>query len=223
MIESWSSYALGIATIPALAIVGFLIWLTVTAILIKSAPECSHCDWTHDETLVIISGRRLTLHIMREHPRASFVFLALYSSGIPHRIGRRIVRAQDSAGVRATPASWLVNAAALLPFGEPIVDAIFDVVRKKKGHEPGWFNDERKEWDAAIIQRHLSDPGSATNMRPIRHRAFLAGEAARKARLDVMTPEERKQAEAEDLDSAHWEEWLIRCRALHRTVPRTRG
>src|SRR5699024_9382246 len=119
VIWSWGSFGIGLATLPALALAFLLVQALVVELFLRRQESigCGHCDWELDEKpRRWIGHRRRTLHVMRNHPRASATFLRVHATGeLPFKIARRAVAAQDAAGVKATPLSLWTDALALLP------------------------------------------------------------------------------------------------------------
>lgn len=146
MIWSTASFLIGLAVLPALA----LVVLVVQAIVVETfrrvgSIECAHCDdWKTGRGSAWLSKRRLTVHVMKKHPRASLTYLTVYAGGtLPRRIAYRTVRAQNAASVGATLASRLVDIGALLPLGEPITDAIATKIISKPAGNVGWHDERR--------------------------------------------------------------------------------
>ena len=146
---SWGSFAIGIATLPALAIVVLLVQsLVVEATERVPYIECGHCDWrTGDHLRKRTAHRRMNVHVMRAHPRASATFLRINEGGeMPIWAAKRIVATQDAAGVKATPLSFATDVVCFLPWGEEIAGA---VLFRRRGSTPelrSWRNARRDRW-----------------------------------------------------------------------------
>lgn len=183
---SWASFWIGLATLPALA-VAVLVGQTLLVELFLRRQEsigCGHgrCEWELDEKpLRWIGYRRRTLHVMRNHPRASATFLRVHATGeLPFRIAERAVAAQDAAGVKATPLSFWTDALSLLPGGEKLSDALLFPAAWKGAKQVGWFSRKRQEWSEEIVEKYIEDLRSATRMRRVRDEQWRQEQARKK-------------------------------------------
>lgn len=182
----WAPFWIGFATLPALAVV-VLVGQTLLVELFLRRQESikcghGHCDWgLREKPLRWIGHRRRTLHVMRNHPRASATFLRVHATGeLPFRIAKRAVAAQDAAGVKATPLSLWTDALSLLPGGEKLSDALLFPAAWKGAKQVGWFSRKRQGWLDEVVEKYIEDPRSATRMRRVRNEQWRQEQARKK-------------------------------------------
>ena len=186
MTWSWGSFGIGLAALPALAVTFLLVQAIVVELFLRRQESigCGHgrCEWELDEKpLRWIGYRRRTLHVMRNHPRASATFLRVHATGeLPFKIAKRAVAAQDAAGVKATPLSLWTDALALLPGGEKLSDALLFRGAWKGAKQVGWFSRERQGWSDEVVEKYIEDPRSATRMRRVRDEQWRQEQARKK-------------------------------------------
>lgn len=186
MTWSWGSFGIGLATLPALVVAFLLVQALVVELFLRRQESIGcgygHCEWELDaKPLRWIGHRRRTLHVMRNHPRASATFLRVHATGeLPFKIAKRAVAAQDAAGVKATPLSLWTDVLSLLPGGEKLSDALLFRGAWKGAKQVGWFSRKRQEWSEEVVEKYIEDPRSATRMRRVRDEQWRQEQARKK-------------------------------------------
>lgn len=181
---SWAPFWIGLATLPALAVVVLVGQALVVELFLRRQESigCGHCEWElNEKPRRWIGYRRRTLHVMRNHPRASATFLRVHATGeLPFKIARRAVAAQDAAGVKATPLSLWTDVLSLLPGGEKLSDALLFPAAWKGAKQVGWFSRKRQEWSEEVVEKYIEDPRSTTRMRRVRDEQWRQEQARKK-------------------------------------------
>lgn len=181
---SWASFWIGIATLPAIAVVVLVGQALVVELFLRRQESigCGHCKWElNEKPRRWIGYRRRTLHVMRNHPRASATFLRVRATGeLPYVIAKRAVAAQDAAGVKATPLSFWTDALSLLPGGEKLSNALLFRGAWKGAKQVGWVSQKRQAWLGEVVEKYIEDPRSATRMRYVRDEQWRQEQARKK-------------------------------------------